>query len=48
MNPNPHAPPNPTYREVCSGATGFVEVFDVELGDNSEETLKIYKKIMLL
>lgn len=40
MNPNPHAPPNPTYREVCSGTTGFVEVFDVELGDNSEETFE--------
>lgn len=24
------AKPNPTYREVCSGTTGHVEVYDLE------------------
>lgn len=26
----PHAPPNPSYRDVCSGLTGHVEVFNCE------------------
>ena len=43
MHPNANAPPSPTYREVCSGTTGFVEVFDVELSDNTEEC---FEKLM--
>ena len=30
MNPNPDAPANPSYREVCSGETGFVEVLHMK------------------
>ena len=34
MHPSSSARPDPSYREVCSGRTGFVEVLDVELADN--------------
>ena len=40
MNPNAQATaanPNPSYREVCSGSTGYVEVFDLELAEPTEE-----------
>jgi len=39
MNPNPNAPPNPSYRDVCSGRTGYVEVYDVEY-DGKPATLE--------
>jgi peptide-methionine (S)-S-oxide reductase len=43
MHASPNAQPNPTYREVCSGRTGYVEVYDVELNDPTEET---YEKLL--
>lgn len=30
MSPDSNAKPNPSYRDVCSGRTGFVEVYDLE------------------
>jgi len=42
MNPDPNAPPNPTYRQVCGGKTGYVEVYDCEF-DGKEDT---FEKLM--
>lgn len=39
MSPNPDAMENPSYRQVCSGQTGHVEVLWVELND-PEATLE--------
>jgi len=36
MNPDPDHKPNPSYREVCTGATGHVEVLHVELYDPNQ------------
>lgn len=33
MSPDPNAMENPSYRQVCSGSTGHVEVLYVELAD---------------
>lgn len=35
MNPDKDAKPNPSYREVCSGSTGYVEVYDCKMSDNA-------------
>jgi len=46
MHPNANAPPNPSYRDVCSGRTGYVEVYDCELTegfDNAETYEKLLK-----
>lgn len=38
MSPDPNAIKNPTYRQVCSGSTGHVEVLNIELSnDNTNE-----------
>ena len=33
MNPDANAKPNPGYRAVCTGTTGYVEVYDCKLSD---------------
>jgi peptide-methionine (S)-S-oxide reductase len=33
MSPDPNAMANPSYRQVCSGETGHVEVLMIELAD---------------
>eukprot|EP01083_Nonionella_stella_P175668 612477_1 len=40
MSPDENHMKNPSYRQVCSGTTGHVEVLDVELNDPSEEMVK--------
>ena len=42
MSPDPDAVPNPSYKNVCSGSTGYIEVLKVELKPEAttEETLK--------
>mmetsp|Transcript_12125 Transcript_12125/g.18779 ORF Transcript_12125/g.18779 Transcript_12125/m.18779 type:complete len:198 (-) Transcript_12125:12-605(-) len=45
MNPDPDGMANPSYREVCSGSTGHVEVLQLELQDpdkHYEEVLKFF------
>mmetsp|Transcript_39475 Transcript_39475/g.72821 ORF Transcript_39475/g.72821 Transcript_39475/m.72821 type:complete len:188 (-) Transcript_39475:170-733(-) len=45
MSPDPNAMKNPTYRQVCSGSTGHVEVLWVELNDpeaHFEELVKFF------
>jgi peptide-methionine (S)-S-oxide reductase len=37
MSPHADAPKDPSYRAVCSGTTGHVEVLYVELNEPSEE-----------
>lgn len=42
MNPNIGSKPNPTYKEVCTGKTGYVEVYDMEMhaDDANEEAFE--------
>ncbi|GMI44627.1 hypothetical protein TrCOL_g353 [Triparma columacea] len=45
MNPDPNHKPNPSYREVCTGSTGHIEVLEVELYDPNahyEELLRFF------
>eukprot|EP00978_Attheya_sp_CCMP212_P011830 scaffold29384_cov51-Attheya_sp.AAC.1 len=45
MNPDPNGMKNPSYRQVCSGSTGHVEVLNVELNDPAkhyEELVKFF------
>ena len=45
MSPHADAPKNPSYRQVCSGTTGHVEVLNVELTDpdqHYEELIKFF------
>jgi peptide-methionine (S)-S-oxide reductase len=45
MSPDPNAVKNPSYRAVCSGSTGHVEVLEVELNDPAahyEELLRFF------
>lgn len=40
MSPDPNAMKNPSYRQVCSGSTGHVEVLNVELAEASPEVFE--------
>eukprot|EP00545_Synedropsis_sp_CCMP1620_P010008 CAMPEP_0119013650 /NCGR_PEP_ID=MMETSP1176-20130426/8685_1 /TAXON_ID=265551 /ORGANISM="Synedropsis recta cf, Strain CCMP1620" /LENGTH=186 /DNA_ID=CAMNT_0006966755 /DNA_START=85 /DNA_END=645 /DNA_ORIENTATION=+ len=45
MSPDPDAMKDPSYRQVCSGSTGHVEVLQVELNDpdkHFEELIKFF------
>merc|ERR1739838_127388 len=46
MNPDPNGMKNPSYRQVCSGATGHVEVLNVELTKKASETPEIFEEMM--
>jgi peptide-methionine (S)-S-oxide reductase len=38
MSPEPNAMKDPSYRQVCSGSTGHVEVVNIELSKNASTT----------
>ena len=37
MSPNKNAMKNPSYRQVCSGITGHIEVLNIELNEPTPE-----------
>ena len=48
MNPDVNGKKNPSYREVCSGSTGHVEVLDVEFKDLTEELFEEFCKFVFM
>lgn len=46
MNPDPNGMKNPSYRQVCSGSTGHVEVLQVELTEKASATPEIFEDMM--
>jgi len=46
MNPDPNGMKNPSYRQVCSGSTGHVEVLNVELTPEACKTPDIFEEMM--
>lgn len=47
MSPDQDHPKNPSYREVCSGSTGHVEVLNVELNDPEKDFRELIKFFFL-
>lgn len=45
MSPNPDAMKSPSYKEVCSGETGHVEVLNIELAP-SDNLEKIFEDLI--
>lgn len=43
MSPKENSPDNPSYRQVCTGTTGFVEVLNVELNDPQKDFRELIK-----
>ena len=46
MSPHKDAMENPSYRQVCSGTTGHVEVLNVELTDEACQTPEVYTELI--
>lgn len=46
MNPNPDGMKDPSYRQVCSGRTGHVEVLNIELTKKAASTPEIFEDLM--
>lgn len=46
MNPDPNGMKNPSYRQVCSGRTGHVEVLNIELTEGASATPEIFEDLM--
>jgi peptide-methionine (S)-S-oxide reductase len=44
MSPDPNAMKDPSYRQVCSGSTGHVEVLNVELS-STHSTPEIFEEL---
>jgi peptide-methionine (S)-S-oxide reductase len=45
MSPDPNAMENPSYRQVCSGSTGHVEVLNIELSKDASNT-EVYEELI--
>lgn len=43
MSPLPDAPKNPSYRDVCTGKTSHVEVYDLEYDGNEDSYRSLCK-----
>ena len=43
MSPDPNAVKNPTYRDVCTGRTSHVEVYDLEYDGNEDSYRSLCK-----
>jgi len=43
MSPEENHPKNPSYRQVCTGTTGHVEVLNVELNDPQKDFKELIK-----
>lgn len=46
MNPDPNGMKDPSYRQVCSGRTGHVEVLNIELTSEASSTPEIFEEMM--
>lgn len=46
MNPDPNGMKNPSYRQVCSGSTGHVEVLNIELSEEAASTPEVFEDLM--
>jgi len=46
MNPDPNGMKNPSYRQVCSGSTGHVEVLNIVLTDEAAKTPAVYEEMI--
>ena len=46
MNPDINGMKNPSYRQVCSGSTGHVEVLNVVLTDEAATDEKVFTELM--
>jgi len=46
MNPDPNGMKDPSYRQVCSGSTGHVEVLNIELTPEASATPEIFEEMM--
>jgi len=46
MSPDINAMKNPSYRQVCSGSTGHVEVLNIELTSKASETTEIFEEMI--
>mmetsp|Transcript_50171 Transcript_50171/g.74479 ORF Transcript_50171/g.74479 Transcript_50171/m.74479 type:complete len:188 (+) Transcript_50171:118-681(+) len=48
MNPDPGGMKNPSYRQVCSGSTGHVEVLNIELNNATPELFEELVKFFFM
>jgi peptide-methionine (S)-S-oxide reductase len=46
MSPDPNAMKNPSYRQVCSGSTGHVEVLNIELTPEASSTPQVLEDLI--
>jgi len=46
MNPDPNGMKDPSYRQVCSGSTGHVEVLNIELSKEAASTPEVFEEMM--
>lgn len=46
MSPDPNAMTNPSYRQVCSGLTGHVEVLNIELEEREGGNAEVFENLL--